>query len=127
MNSHTEINMRVKAVVERKMRAALRAEIKAKGLIDTGLMYESVEVYAEIDDFGVMEITIDGMFYIKYHWDMFRLFDFINRKDIPGWGTTKGLIIEAYEPWIRRKTKDIPIINWGGITKNAKVIFNLPE
>jgi hypothetical protein len=109
--------MRVAGQIEREWRNALRRLVKSKGLYDTGALYESIEVYAEIDNFGVLEITVEAMDYIKYLFEPFGLIDFVYYSNI---------VSKAYAEWISIKQKQFPMIEWGG-NWTPKIIVNLPD
>lgn len=109
--------MRVLKSIERDWRNALRRLIRQRGLVDTGALVESVEVSAEIDDFGVCEITIDAVDYIKYLYEPFKLYEFVNYSNIAS---------RAYFQWLNEKAKQFPFVDWKGKWQ-PKIIVNLPE
>jgi hypothetical protein len=109
--------MRVRAQIERDWKSALKRLIKSKGLYDTGALYDSIEISAEIDDFGVLEITIDAMDYIKYLFETFGLIDFVYYSNI---------VSRAYAEWISIKQKQFPMVDWAG-KWTPRIVVNLPE
>lgn len=109
---------RVSKQIEREMRAALRKEINRQGLIDTGLLYDSIEVYAEIDDFGVMEVTVDAMDYIKFLWVPYKLDQFIY---------SGNMVSRAYAGWLYERAKKYPLLDFGSNNFKATIVFNIPE
>lgn len=109
--------MRVSKSIEREWRNALRRLIRKRGLIDTGLLVESVEIRANIDDFGVLEIDIESVDYIKYLYEPYKLDEFIY---------TSNLVSRAYAGWVAEKAKQFPLIDWSMKLK-PKIVVNLPE
>jgi hypothetical protein len=109
--------MRVLKTIERDWRNALRRLIRKRGLVDTGLMVESVEIWAEIDDFGVLEINIEAVDYLKYLYEPFNLGEFVYEDNI---------VSRAYMEWTQEKAKDFPFIDWKRKFK-PRIIVNLPE
>lgn len=109
--------MRVLKTIERDWRNALRRLIRREGLVDTGLLVESVEVWAEIDEFGVLEINIEAVDYIKYLYEPYDLGRFVYESNI---------VSRAYMEWINLKAQQYPFIDWKQKLK-PKIIVNLPE
>lgn len=109
--------MRVLKTIERDWRNALRRLIRKRGLVDTGLLVESVEISAEIDDFGVLEINIDAVDYIKYLYEPYNLGEFVYYDNI---------VSRAYMEWLNVKAKQYPMINWKTKFK-PKIVVNLPD
>lgn len=96
--------MRVLKTIERDWRNALRRLIRARGLVDTGLLVESVEITANIDEFGVLEIDVEAVDYIKYLYNEYNLEDFVYEKNI---------VSRAYMEWLNIKKQQYPLIDWG--------------
>lgn len=102
--------------VQRDLRNELRRYIReTKHLVDTGLMWESTEVEAEIDRGGTMTITVYSTNYLKYQWDKERLYEFPRKQTIEN----------AYAGWILKKMKEEPMRNWKNV--RADIQFDLKD
>lgn len=107
--------MRVLKSIERDWRNALRRLIRARGLVDTGLLVESVEITADIDEFGVLEIDVQAVDYIKYLFEPYGLEDFVYYSNI---------VSRAYMEWLNEKKKQYPLVDWGAKFK-PKIVITL--
>lgn len=111
--------MRLSRSKERDIRNALRREIRRQGLIDTGLLHDSIEIQANINDAGVLFIEVFAVDYINYLWEPYKLYNFIYKGD---------LISLAYMQWIDYMTKKNPAFGFlKKAERNARVVFELPE
>lgn len=88
---------------QREFTEGLKKEVKEKGLIQTGALYESIDCSVEIDEYGVMTVTIYAMPYLKYLWFEYSLDKFVRR------GT---FVWAAYAQWTAYKVKRQPLLDW---------------
>lgn len=118
-----------KAWTQRKITLGLKTEINRRGLINTGLLYDSVQCGVEISDSGVMYVNIYapvneyGDVYLMYLWDRFKLMDFVYNS------TARDGIANSYMQWVASMVKRFPNLNFqelkGKVENNPKIVFNI--
>jgi hypothetical protein len=109
-------DFRPKQWVQRQFRDGIKRAIKDNGLIDTGAMYDSIDVDVSIDEFGVMTVEIYSVEYLKYHWERFNLDRFVDYGNF---------VWAAYAQWTAYKVEQNPMLTWN--VTDPKIIFELND
>ena len=96
----------VSEVIEKKMSRRLQRLIRKKNLIDTGALWRSIDITAEVDDAGFIDVKIYSEDYLKYLDERFTVTsDFVNARGF------KELVREIYEGWIPYMIKKYPLLS----------------
>jgi hypothetical protein len=109
-------DFRPKQWKQRQFREALKKEIKQQGLIDTGALYESIDVNVTIDEFGVMTVDVYSVEYLKYLFYEYSLDNFLERGNF---------VSSSYKEWTEYKIAQNPTLDWK--VTNPKIIIELND
>lgn len=104
--------------LQRQFTEGLKKEIKQQGLIETGALYESIDCRVEIDEFGVMTITVFSVDYLKYLWFAYNLEKFVYKG---------SFLWAAYAQWTAYKVRQNPTLNWRVNERNMSIVFELED
>lgn len=61
------------AQINQRLTDRLKRIVRKYSLIDTGQLYRSIQVVAEVDNTGNIYIKVYSVDYLKYNWDRFPL------------------------------------------------------
>lgn len=91
---------RAKRREEGRLARLFQKVIKEKDLIDTGLLYRSVDVNVQVTNAGLMLVDVSSQDYLKYLYERFFLIeDFSSKPEF------KQIVNEIFQDYIAKKIK----------------------